>query len=128
MGHDFLSDDWFAAVKEIAADAPEPPASMAGIVINIVVKDLPSGGNAEMRLDGGKMEQGLADGAPTTLNLPFQVAYDMFITGDQQAAMNAFMSGQITVDGDMGQLMALQGAGGGAGGAEIGEKIKAITN
>ena len=52
----------------------------------------------------------------------------MFISGDQAAAMQAFMSGQIKVDGDMTKLMAMQSAG--APSPEqvaFQEKIKALT-
>ncbi len=36
----------------------------------------------------------------------------MFIERDQAAGMQAFMSGQIKVEGDMGKLMSMQSAGG----------------
>jgi putative sterol carrier protein len=35
----------------------------------------------------------------------------MFIDGNQQAGMQAFMSGQIKVEGDMTKLMAMQAGG-----------------
>ena len=44
--------------------------------------------------------------------MPYDVAKAMFIDGNQQAAMQAFMSGQIKVEGDMTKLMSMQAAGG----------------
>jgi putative sterol carrier protein len=35
----------------------------------------------------------------------------MFIEQDQNASMQAFVSGQIQVEGDMAKLMSMQGAG-----------------
>jgi putative sterol carrier protein len=55
----------------------------------------------------------------------------MFIKGDQQAAMQAFMSGQIKVEGDMSKLMAMQSGGGAPGGADaaaLQAKLKEITS
>jgi putative sterol carrier protein len=54
----------------------------------------------------------------------------MFVQGDQAAAMQAFMSGQIKVEGDMTKLMAMQSqqpAAGGPSQAEIQAKLQAIT-
>jgi putative sterol carrier protein len=52
----------------------------------------------------------------------------MFIDGNQQAAMQAFMSGQIKVEGDMTKLMAMQ-AGGPPTAEQVAfqEKIKGLT-
>jgi putative sterol carrier protein len=52
----------------------------------------------------------------------------MFVEGNQQAAMQAFMSGQIKVEGDMTKLMAMQSqAGDPAQAAELQQKLQAIT-
>ena len=52
----------------------------------------------------------------------------MFIEGNQQAAMQAFMSGQIKVEGDMTKLMAMQGGGGPSGGDDLQAKMREITS
>jgi putative sterol carrier protein len=111
MAHTFLSDDWFAAVEELRDEMPEPPAAAKDLKVNIVVAGGPDG-DREVHMDGGRFEQGLADGASVKLTVPFEVARSMFVEGNQQAAMQAFMSGQIKVEGDMTKLMAMQqGAG-----------------
>ncbi|MBN2621822.1 MAG: hypothetical protein JXA83_00580 [Acidimicrobiales bacterium] len=116
MSHTFLSDDWFEAVEGLRDEAPEPTPAMKELTLNIVVAGGPDG-DREVHMAGGQFERGLVDGAPTKLTVPYDVARAMFIEGNQQAAMQAFMSGQIKVEGDMTKLMAMQ-AGGGAPTAE----------
>lgn len=127
MSHVFLSDDWFDAVEALRDEAPEPAPAMKELTINIVVAGGPDG-DREIHMTGGQFERGLADGAPTKLTVPYEVAKSMFIDGNQQAGMQAFMSGQIKVEGDMTKLMAMQ-AGGGPTAEQVAfqEKIKALT-
>ncbi len=127
MPHVFLSDDWFDAVEGLRDEMPEPPAAMKDLVINIVVAGGPDG-DREIHMAGGQFERGLAEGAPTKLTVPFDVAKSMFIDGNQQAGMQAFMSGQIKVEGDMSRLMAMQAAGGPTPEQiALQEKLKALT-
>ncbi|HEY7071257.1 MAG TPA: SCP2 sterol-binding domain-containing protein [Acidimicrobiales bacterium] len=127
MSHVFLSDDWFDAVEGLRDEQPEAPAALKDLVINIVVAGGPDG-DREIHMAGGQFERGLQDGAPTKLTVPFDVAKAMFIDGNQQAGMQAFMSGQIKVEGDMSRLMAMQAAGGPTPEqVAFQEKIKALT-
>lgn len=106
----FLSDDWFATVEQLttaAGDLNLPPA-LANLALNLVVAD--NGSNTELALVNGKIQKGLADGAKTTLNLDGETLRKVFLEFDMAAAMNAFMTGKIKVQGDMSQLMALQTA------------------
>jgi putative sterol carrier protein len=103
MAHEFLSDSWFDAVG--ALEAPPTPPAMEGVTINLIVtKD---DGQIEANMGGGKINKGLAEGAQTTITVPYDVANSLFIKRDQQAAMQAFMSGQIKVAGDMTKMMAM---------------------
>ncbi len=127
MAHAFLSDDWLDEVEKLQADAPAPPAGAADVTLNIVVTGGPDG-DKEIHTSGGKFARGLIADAPTKLTVPFDVAKSIFIEGNQQAGMQAFMSGQIKVEGDMTKLMAMQGAGGPSPEqAAFSEKLKAIT-
>ncbi|HEU5083992.1 MAG TPA: SCP2 sterol-binding domain-containing protein [Acidimicrobiales bacterium] len=110
MAHEFLSDEWMDAVEALREEAPEPPAATKDLVINLVVPDSPFG-ERQAHMAGGQFERGLHDSAPTKLTVPYEVAKSVFIAGDQQAAMQAFMSGKIKVEGDMTKLMAMQTAG-----------------
>jgi hypothetical protein len=123
----FLSDAWFDDVEKLRTEAPEPPAAVKDLVLNIVVSGGPEG-DKEIHMAAGNFERGLAEGAPTKLTVPFAVAKSMFIDGNQQAGMQAFMSGQIKIEGDMSKLMAMQAGGGPTPEQEaFTAKIKAIT-
>lgn len=104
MAHEFLSDEWFAAIG--ALPVPEPLPGTDHITVNIVVTRDGST-NTEVHLADGRMEVGLKEGAPTTLTVPYEVARDLFVRQDQQAAMQAFMSGRIKIEGDMTTIMAM---------------------
>ena len=127
MAHDFLSDAWMDAIEALRDEAPEPPAVMKDLVLNVTVVDGPDGPR-DIHLSGGQFERGHADAAPTKLTVPFDVAKALFIEGNPQAAMQAFMSGKIKVEGDMSKVMAMQAAGAPSPEqAAFQEKIKGLT-
>lgn len=106
----FLTDDWFTTVEQLTAAAGDlnlPPA-LANLAINLVVTD--ASGNIELSLDGGKIVKGTSPNAKTTLNMDAETLRKVFLEFDMAAAMQAFMTGKIKVQGDMSQLMALQTA------------------
>src|SRR3546814_21195243 len=80
---------------------------MADATINITVTGGPDG-DVDVHLAGGAFDRGHTEGAPTRLTVPYEVAKKLFIDGDQSAAMQAYISGQIKVEGDMTKVMALQ--------------------
>ncbi len=111
MAHQFLSDGWFEEAEKIRAEInPAVPEIVKDLVINLVVKDGPDG-DIEAKLEAGRFVKGLAAEAPTKLTVPYDIAHKMFIEQDPQASMQAFMSGQIQVEGDMTKVMAMQAAG-----------------
>jgi hypothetical protein len=107
MPNPFLSDAWLDDVKKIAEESGGAGMMPPTAEINMVITGGPEG-DKELHVTGGQFNKGLLEGAPTKLTLPYTVAKDMFINGNQQAAMQAFMSGQIKVEGDMTKLMAMQ--------------------
>jgi hypothetical protein len=125
----FLSDSWFEAVDKIRAEAGDVPVPdmVKNIKINIVVKDHPEG-DKQIHMAGGEFKRGLLDGAPTKLTVPYPVAKAIFVDNDQQAGMQAFMSGQIQIEGDMAVMMQMQAAGPPSPQAQaLQAKVKAIT-
>ena len=128
MSHAFLSDDWFAEATKIFEEiSPPVPDVLQKLVINLRVKGGPDG-DVEARMAGGQLLKGLGEGAPTTLNIPYDVARKMLIDNDQNAAMQAFMGGQIQVEGDMSQIMAMQAAGPPSPeGLQVAERVRAMT-
>jgi hypothetical protein len=127
MAFQFLSDEWLDEVKKLADEAGGASAFPAGVVLNMVVTGGPQG-DRELHVAEGVFGTGLVE-APTKLTVPYTVARAMFVEGNQQAAMQAFMGGQIKVEGDMTKLMAMQGQGGGdpAQAAEMQKKLQELT-
>ena len=128
MPNPFLSDAWLDDVKAIAAEAGGGMMPDAAH-INMVVTGGPEG-DKELHVANGTFSTGLDEAAPTKLTLPYDVAKDMFINGNQQAAMQAFMSGKIKVEGDMTKLMAMQGGAPAdpAAAEALQKRIKEITS
>lgn len=126
MPHPFLSSSWFDEVEKLRAEAPETTGAAADLTINIVVTGGPDG-DVEVHVKGGQFDKGLVDGAPTKLTVPYSVAKAIFIEGNQQAGMQAFMSGQIKVEGDMTKLMAMQGGAPTPEQQAFQQKLKDIT-
>ena len=91
-----------------------------------------SGGVMEAHMDstGGEMEMdmGHIEDPQLTLTVPYDVAKAILVDGNPQAGMQAFMSGQIQVTGDMTKLMAMQSGAVDPVQAEIAAKIKDITD
>ena len=106
----FLTDDWFSTVEKLTAEAGDLnlPAPLANLALNLVVAG--AEGNTELALDAGKIQKGLSANAKTTLNMDGETLRKVFLEFDMGAAMQAFMTGKIKVQGDMSQLMALQTA------------------
>ena len=79
---------------------------------------------------GGEMEMdmGHLDEPQLTVTLPYEIAKAILVDGNPQAGMQAFMSGQIQVTGDMTKLMAMQSGAVDPVQAEIAAKIKDITD
>ena len=111
MAEAFLSDGWFSQTDKIQNEVNPPvPAAIKDLKINMQVTGAPSG-DVSFRMEAGKLVKGHAADAPTKLIIPFATAKAMLIDQNQQAVMQAFMSGQIRVEGDMAKLMQMQMAG-----------------
>jgi hypothetical protein len=126
MPYTFLSDEWLDEVQKLASEV-DTSAMPDAVTLNLVVTGGPEG-DKELHIADGSFGAGLKEGAPTKLTVPYDVARNMFVKGDQAAAMQAFMGGQIKVEGDMTKLMAMQSGGGGGGDqAAIQAKLREIT-
>jgi len=110
MPYPFLSDDWFTAAKAIRDEAGDvgPPGGNE-ITLNVTVVEGPMG-DMEMHLANGVFDRGHVDDAPTKATVPYDVARALFVDGNPQAAMQAFMNGQLRIEGDISKIMAVQGA------------------
>jgi hypothetical protein len=111
VGHKFLSDDWFDEVAKIRKEVGDLqlPAAVRDLKVNVEVSDGPNGGVVQWHWGGEGIGRGHVQ-APTKIKLPYTIARKIFVDRDNSAAMQAFMSGQIQIEGDMMQLMSMQSA------------------
>jgi putative sterol carrier protein len=112
--HKFLSEEWMDEAKKIREEfrgQGTPPAH--AVRMNQVITSVPFGEgsiDAHMDTSGGEleMELGHLDGPDVTVELDYDTAKAIFVDGNPQAGMQAFMAGKIKVTGDMTKLMAMQ--------------------
>jgi putative sterol carrier protein len=116
MSHQFLSEEWMAAAREIREKyKDEAPMITFSIKINQVVTDVPFGeGTVKSFMDtsSGEMVMDLGEiaDADATVTTDYATAKAIFLNQDQAAGMQAFMSGKIKVVGDMMKVMGMQTA------------------
>jgi hypothetical protein len=134
MPHPFLSDEWMAEANAIRErHAGKTDKVKGSFRINQVVTGVPFGdGTVESYLDTSSgdvvMELGRLDEPDVTVTTDYATAKAIFVDQDQAAGMQAFMTGKITVQGDMMKLMALQAAmPNDAVSQQIAQEIKGIT-
>ena len=130
--HAFLSDDWFAIVEQLVEEHGTDVPGETSITMNLTVTDTPFGDERRMHMGAkdGRVHWGNhhVDDADLTLTTDYETAREVFITGDAQAGMQAFMAGKVRVQGDMAKLMAVQASGGGPGAnGALAEAIQGIT-
>ena len=128
--HTFLSDEWFDAVETLVDEQPpDTSGPHSDIVVNLIVTGAPSG-DCEFHMgskDGaGGFGRSHQESADVTLTTDYDTAKEVFVSGNPQAGMQAFMAGKVKVQGDMTKLMAAQ-AGGGTGSPELQQQIQDVT-
>lgn len=124
----FLSDPWFDAVAKLIADHGGTDAGpQANVLMNLEVSD----GDQTVQFHMGSRDgsaifgKGHQDTADVTLSTDIGTARDVFVAGNQQAGMQAFMAGKVRVVGDMTKLMTAQAGGG--GNPALTEALQSIT-
>jgi hypothetical protein len=129
--HPFLSDDWFAVVEKLVEEHGADAPAHQNVVVNLTITGTPFGDERMMHMgarDGqGHWGIGHLDGADVTLTTDYATAKDVFVSGNPQAGMQAFMAGKVKVQGDMTKLMMAQQGGGPGGNAALQEAIQGIT-
>ncbi len=124
----FLSDRWFDAADKLIEEHGTGAPPSTNLVMNLEVTE---GAKTIEFFMGSKDGQtlfgkGKTDGADLTLSTDIDTARAVFISGDQQAGMQAFMAGKVRVQGDMTKLMMAQ-AGGGGGSPALSQALQDIT-
>ncbi len=129
----FLADEWFDAVEEIVAQHTIGAAPGPNLLVNMVITDTPFDSDREFHMgaqNGDAMfASGHREGADVTLTTDYATAKELFVSGNQQAGMQAFMAGKVKVQGDMAKMMMAGQGGGGAPGSnpELQAAIQAVT-
>jgi hypothetical protein len=129
----FLSPEWWDAAHEIRAryadQAGEVPYK---IKMNQVITGAPfAEGEVLFHMDTSdgrmSMEPGHLDDPEVTVTTDYATARAILVEQDAQAAMQAFMSGKIKIQGDMTKLMMMQGAPVDDIAQQVAAEIKSIT-
>jgi hypothetical protein len=78
---------------------------MKAVEVNITVTG--GGGDRKLHMLNGLFARGHRATAPTTLSLSMELARKIFIDGDTQAGVQAFLGGEMKADGDLAKLVAM---------------------
>jgi hypothetical protein len=108
MPYEFLSDAWFDKVEEMVAAAGDlkiPPA-MKAVDVNITVTS--PARSVELHMKEGLFHRGHLPGVETKLTLAESLARKIFVDADTAAGVQAFLSGDMQVEGDLAKLVAMQ--------------------
>lgn len=131
--HPFLSDEWMEAARSVREQyrGKIPPAAHQ-VRMNLRIGEVPFGsGTVEAHMDSSsgemEMELGHIENPDLTVGVDYATAKAIFVDGNPQAGMQAFMAGKVKVEGDMTKLMAMQAAAPDATAIEMAAKIKDIT-
>lgn len=114
MAHPFLSEEWMTATRAIRVKYQGKTVKIAqSIQMNQIVTGVPFGdGTVHSFLDTSSgevvMELGALPDADVTVTTDYETARKIFLEQDPTAAMQAFMSGIIKVQGDIVKMMAMQ--------------------
>ena len=125
--HPFLSDAWFDAADALIKEhAPTGPPA-ANLVMNLEV----TSGDQTIQFHMGSKDgqtlfgKGHSPEGDLTLSTDIDTAREVFVSGNQQAGMQAFMAGKVRVQGDMTKMMMAQSGGGGDNG--LSQALQDIT-
>ena len=127
MRCEFLSDEWFTKVDELVAAAGDldiPPA-MKTAEVNITVTS--PKGDTKLFMKDGLFNRGHQAAYATRLTLSEGIARKIFVDGDFAAGVQAFLEGNIQVEGDLATVVAMQTVEPSEPQKQLTRKIAAIT-
>jgi formylmethanofuran dehydrogenase subunit C len=109
--HPFLSQEWLTEARRIGNEyGGQLDAGEYLVRMNQVITDVPfGGGTVHTHIDSSsgtmEMEIGHLEDPDVTVTLDYETARSIFIEGNRDAGMQAFMAGKIIVQGDMTKLL-----------------------
>jgi putative sterol carrier protein len=133
--HPFLSDEWIDEARRVRAEGaadgtiPTVPHAMR---MNLVVTETPfASGAVDAHIDTTSgvavLDAGHLEAADLKVTVDYDTARSILVDGNSQAAMQAFMTGKIKVEGDVGKLIELQSAPPGPGAQVLAQRLRDIT-
>jgi hypothetical protein len=123
----FLSPEWFTKVDELIAasgDLKIPP-EMTAVTANVTVTS--PKGDAKIFMKDGLFTQGHQPTAEASITLSEELARKIFVEGDTAAGVQAFLSGEMQLEGDLKKLVAMQTVEPSEPQKALTKKIAAIT-
>ncbi|MGI8664321.1 MAG: SCP2 sterol-binding domain-containing protein [Acidimicrobiales bacterium] len=131
MPYKFLTAEWIDAAKKIREESGGG-AVPHSVRMNQIITDVPFGDgtvDAHMDTSSGELEMDLGhiENPDLTVTIDYETAKAIFVEGNPQAGMQAFMAGKIKVQGDMTKLMAMQSGTPDPAAIAVAAKIKEIT-
>ena len=130
----FLSEEWIGEVRKLGDEAKAEGGGQIPhqVKMNQVITEVPFGdGTIEAHMDTStgemQMEMGHISDPDLTVTLDYDTAKAIFVDGNPQAGMQAFMAGKVKVQGDMTKLMAMQAAPPDANAQAFAQKVKEMT-
>jgi hypothetical protein len=127
----FLSDDWFVEVRRIQASHTDVVPPEVELRMNLVITETPFDGDKSMHMVtlGGQADwgEGHLGEVDVTLTLGYLTAKEIFVGGNPAAAIEAFLTGRIILQGDLTKLMAMQAAQPGAGALSLAAALLDVT-
>ncbi len=132
----FLSEEWVKQARAIEteyASQGTPPAVQTKINLQITeVPDALSTDDLAACLDTTNgsilLDLGNFDDADATITLGYDTAQSFLVEGNQQAMMQAFMSGKIKITGDMTKVLALAAGGTDEVAVAVQARLREITD
>ena len=104
----FLSESWFAKVDELVAAAGDLqiPTEMKAALVNVTVTS--PRGDTQIYMKDGLFYRGHESAAHASITITEELARRIFIQADTAAGVQAFMTGEMKVEGDLAKLVAMQ--------------------
>ena len=129
----FLSDEWTAEVRRLHDEVvtqSTPPAQ--SVRMNLILTQSPLGdGTIDAHVDTSSgeliVDTGHLDSPDLTVTVDYETAKAILVEDDAQAAMQAFMSGRIKIEGDMTLLLAMQNTPVDPAHQELAARVRDIT-
>lgn len=107
----FLSDEWLQEARRLSEEyTGQLDAGQYLIRMNQVITDVPFGeGTVHAHIDSSsgtmEVEIGHLEDPDVTVTLDYETARSVFVEGNREAGMQAFMAGKVVVQGDMTKLL-----------------------